>query len=201
MADTKNTKNRKSKRRNAANTITIASIAYLVMGIIMVIFPQATKDFLCLALGAALTIYGLFNIISFLRDKEKGMFFELIVGVLATAFGIFSLISPASVADIIMTVIGVLIVVDSLLDIKHSIDLKALGMKYWWIYTALSTAVIILGLCTIFFADFFGSALIVLLGAILIYEGVSSLAVTIMIGHYAKKSDAVIVETTATDNF
>lgn len=182
------TTNKRNNRHNIVNTITLSSLAYLVMGIIMVIFPQSTKDFLCFALGTALTVYGLFNIISFLRDKEnKTMYFELIVGVLATAFGLFSLISPSSIINMIMTVIGVLIIVDSAMDIKHSIELKTYGMKYWWIYVVISAAVIILGCCTIFFADFFGSAIIVLLGIILIYEGISGLSVTFLLSHYTKK--------------
>ncbi len=190
-----------AKRRNAANTVIISSLAYLVLGFIMVIFPTSTKDFLCLTMGIVLTIYGVFNIISFFSDKQnKAMYFELIVGVLSAALGLFSLVSPSSIIDFIMAVIGVLVVVDSLMDIKHSLDLKKLGMKYWWVYTALSTAVIILGLCTIFFADFFESALIVLLGVILIYEGISGLSVTAMISHYAKKSaNLTVIETTAAD--
>ncbi len=206
MADTRNSKksqNSNTKKRNAANTIIISALAYLVLGIIMVIFPQNIKDFFGIALGISLTVYGIFNIISFFRDKDSGLYLELIVGVLATAFGIFSFISPLMVANMMMIVIGVLIVIDSLMDIKHSFALKSLGAKYWWIYTVLSVAVIILGLCTIFFPNFFGSALIILLGIILIYEGISSLVVMLMIGHYAKNlpSKAEMIETNATDNY
>lgn len=201
----KSKKNRNSNtgKRNAADTIIFSALAYLVLGIIMVIFPQSIKDFFGIALGISLTVYGIFNIISFFRDRDGGLYLELIVGVLATAFGIFSFISPLMVANMMMIVIGVIIVIESLMDIKHSFALKSLGARHWWIYTALSVAVIILGLCTIFFPDFFGSALIMLLGIILIYEGVSSFVVMLMIGHYAKNlpSRSEMIEANATDNY
>ena len=37
----------------------------LVLGFIMMLFPQSISDVLCYTLGIVLTVYGLFNIISF----------------------------------------------------------------------------------------------------------------------------------------
>lgn len=86
-------------------------------------------DVLCYALGGAMTVYGLFNIISFFVDREGGMYFELVIGVISTGFGIFALFSPTSIAAIINIPIGIIIIVDSIMDMKHSLTLRSLGMK------------------------------------------------------------------------
>ena len=67
----------------------MTSLAYIVLGIVTVVFPQKVLDVLCYALGGAMTVYGLFNIISFFVDREGGMYFELVIGVISTGFGIF----------------------------------------------------------------------------------------------------------------
>ena len=126
-------KNIFNKEKSAASTAIIASLAYLVLGFIMMLFPSSISSVLCYTLGIVLTVYGLFNIISFFINKEFGLYLELIVGVIATAFGIFTLFTPSIIVDIIFVTIGIIIIIDSLMDIKHSFQLKALGMKYWWI--------------------------------------------------------------------
>lgn len=193
-------KNIFNKEKSAASTAIIASLAYLVLGFIMMLFPSSISNVLCYTLGIVLTVYGLFNIISFFINKEFGLYFELIVGVVATAFGIFTLFSPSIIVNIIFVTIGIIIIIDSLMDIKHSFQLKALGMKYWWICTAVSVSVIILGLCTIFFPSFFGDFLIFLLGIIMVYEGVSGLSIVGLFSHYSKKrKSGKMIDADATD--
>ncbi len=191
------------KDRNTASFVIISSLAYLVLGFIMIIFPTKISSVLCYTLGIVLTIYGLFNIISFFVNKEAKMYLELIVGIIATAFGIFTLFSPKIIVDIIFVAIGIVIILDSLMDIKHSFQLKALGMKRWWICLIVSVAIILLGLSTIFFPTFFGNFLIILLGIIMIYEGISGLSITGLISHYAKNfgNDKKMIEAEATDNY
>lgn len=200
-----NEKKRSSEHtdRNTASFVIISSLAYLVLGFIMIIFPTKISSVLCYTLGIVLTIYGLFNIISFFVNKEAKMYLELIVGIIATAFGIFTLFSPKIIVDIIFVAIGIVIILDSLMDIKHSFQLKALGMKRWWICLIVSVAIILLGLSTIFFPTFFGNFLIILLGIIMIYEGISGLSITGLISHYAKNfgNDKKMIEAEATDNY
>lgn len=200
--DKKSTKKKNifNKEKSAASTAVIASLAYLVLGFIMMLFPSSISNVLCYTLGIVLTVYGLFNIISFFINKEFGLYFELIVGVVATAFGIFTLFSPSIIVNIIFVTIGIIIIIDSLMDIKHSFQLKALGMKYWWICTAVSVSVIILGLCTIFFPSFFGDFLIFLLGIIMVYEGISGLSIVGLFSHYSKKrKSGKMIDADATD--
>lgn len=181
----KNKENKKSM--NGTNFTIISSLSYLVLGFIMIFMPDTVGNTLSYVLGIVLTIYGLFNIISFFTNKEENKYLELIIGIVATAFGIFTLFSPGIIAKIIFVIFGIIIVLDSLMDVKNSFQLKALGMKKWWVCFLVSIAVIILGLCTIFLSGFFRDFLIIIIGIIMIYEGVSGLVIIGLMGHYAKK--------------
>lgn len=177
----------KTENKSGANFTIISSLAYLVLGFIMIFMPNTVGNSLSYVLGIILTIYGLFNIISFFTNRDENKYMEITVGVIATAFGIFTLFSPGIIAKIIFVIFGILIVIDSLMDAKNSFQLRALGMKKWWICLLVSALVIILGLCTIFLADFFREFLIIILGIIMIYEGISGLVIIGLMGHYSKK--------------
>ena len=159
----------------------MTSLAYIVLGIVTVVFPQKVLDVLCYALGGAMTVYGLFNIISFFVDREGGMYFELVIGVISTGFGIFALFSPTS--------IGIIIIVDSIMDMKHSLTLRSLGMRKWWIPFIIAIVMIIFSLTTIFFTNIFGALLMIALGIALIYEGVSGFLLIILLSRYHKEYD------------
>ena len=173
------------KKKNPAATMMMTSLAYIVLGIVTVVFPQKVLDVLCYALGGAMTVYGLFNIISFFVDREGGMYFELVIGVISTGFGIFALFSPTSIAAIINIPLGIIIIIDSIMDMKHSLTLKSLGMKKWWISFIISIAVIVFILVTIFFKNIFGALLMIAL----IYEGISGFSLIILLSRYHKEYD------------
>lgn len=177
------------KKKNPAAAMMMTSLAYIVLGIVTVVFPQKMVDALCYALGGAMTVYGLFNIISFFVDREGEMYFELVIGVISTGFGIFALFSPDSLQTIINIPIGIVIIVDSIMDIKHSLTLRSLGMKKWWISFIISIAVIIFILVTIFFKNIFGALLMIALGIALIYEGISGFSLIILLSRYHKEYD------------
>lgn len=198
----KSDNNGRKKNKSGSNVTIISSLAYLVLGFIMIFMPDTVGNTLSYILGIVLTVYGLFNIISYFLGKEENLYMELTVGIVATAFGIFTLLSPGIISKIIFVIFGIIIIIDSLMDVKNSIQLKALGMKKWWICLLVSVAVIILGLSTIFFADFFKDFLIFILGVIMIYEGVSGLVIIGLMSHYAKKfgNDKKMINAEAIDN-
>jgi uncharacterized membrane protein HdeD (DUF308 family) len=70
------------------------------------------------------------------------------------------------------------------MDVKKSFQLKALGMKRWWIAFLVSALIIVFGLCTIFLPHFFGNMLMIVLGIALVYEGLSGFVIVALISRY-----------------
>ena len=191
----------KSKQAKSLTTTIIAAIAYIVLGFIMVFYPSTVNIALCYAIGGALTVYGLFNLITFFVSKNAYFGFELIVGIAAAAFGIFFLISPNSIFGMISTIIGILIIVDSSIDIKRAFQLKALGFEKWWVSCLVSLVVIIFAVCAIIFHTFFANVIMVIFGIILVYEGASALVLMFLIGRFANRiaSNQRMIEAEAED--
>lgn len=195
--------NRESKgeKAKAVTTTIVAALAYIVLGLIMAFYPTTANTALCYAIGGALTVYGLFNLITFFVSKNAYFGFELIVGIAAAAFGVFFLISPHSIFGMISTIIGILIIVDSSIDIKRAFQLRALGFEKWWISCLVSLAVIIFAICAIIFHNFFGNVIMVIFGIILVYEGASALVLMFLIKRFASRfaSNQRMIEAVAED--
>jgi uncharacterized membrane protein HdeD (DUF308 family) len=191
----------KSKQAKSLTTTIVAALAYIVLGCIMVFYPTTVNIALCYAIGGALTVYGLFNLITFFVSKNAYFGFELIVGIAAAAFGVFFLISPHSIYGMISTIIGILIIVDSSIDIKRAIQLKSLGFEKWWVSLLISLAVIVFSICAIVFHAFFANVIMVIFGIILVYEGASALVLMFLIGRFAKRfnPDQKMIEAEAED--
>ncbi|WP_405353724.1 HdeD family acid-resistance protein [Ruminococcus sp.] len=188
---------KKNKKPNKAiSTAIISALAYIVLGFVMIFYPDKVSIALCYTLGGALTVYGLFNLITYFATRQASFGFEMIVGIAATAFGVFFLISPQSILGMIAAIIGILIIVDSAIDIKRAFQLKALNVKYWWISFIVSALIIVFAIVTIIFPTFFADIIMIVLGIALVYEGVSGLALLASIGYFAKKvkSDAKMID-------
>ena len=188
-------RNSRTRHSKAISTAIISALAYIVLGFVMIFYPDKVSIALCYTLGGALTVYGLFNLITYFTAKQASFGFEMIVGIAATAFGVFFLISPQSILGMIAAILGILIIVDSAIDIKRAFQLKALGLKYWWISLLVSALVIIFAIMTIIFPTFFADIIMIILGIALVYEGISGLTLLATIGHFAKKitNDAKII--------
>lgn len=181
--------NKNKSNQSSASVKIITSLAYLILGFFMVLSPSTLTHTICYVLGTILIIFGLFNILMFFIRRELNLYSGLIVGIIATAFGIFTLFSAELIIRIIPLTLGIIIVIDSLIDIVESLRLKALGMSKWWIKTAIAVIVLLFGLSFIFFSGVFGKFLMTILGIILIYKGIAGFLNLILMGHYAKKSD------------
>lgn len=159
----------------------ITALAFLVLGIVMVVKPTLAMNALCYLVGIVLTVYGGFNIISFLMAKERIVTFELIVGIFTAAIGIFTLISPGSITNILQLVLGLVIIIDSLLGLKRAFALRDLDSRGWCAMLILSIAAAVLGILFMVKKDLFGTLLFTAIGLVLTYQGISDLITVIQI--------------------
>ncbi len=163
--------------RNMKVSYLLAAILYVALGLVLLVWPTLTKDIICLIFGLLLVAYGLITIISFLvHDSRLGAFrFELVLGVVATAAGILFLVRPEFVTAIIPVVLGVYIIIDSLLNLKRALDLREMLYERWWVVVLLSAVSAVLGVLIVLRPGLTADALIMLIGAVFIYTGLSDL--------------------------
>ena len=155
----------------------LLSIAYIVIGMMLLIMPQTSLLWICYAFGAVVLITGIVCLIQYARIRGTGFTapFMLVGGVITAGLGIFTLAKPQVVASFLPVVFGIFIVVDGLSRIGSAIDLAKRKGQKWWVLLLLSIVSVALGILLVLHP--FGAAVSVVMvcGILLIVEGAMNL--------------------------
>lgn len=181
-------KPRPNKRAILGNFV-IASIAYIVLGVFMVIKSQAVANGINDVFGVIMLIYGVINIIVFFinKDADENLFLELATGVIAIGLGVFSLVAQGLMQQILFYAIGGVLLIDALVNIKRAVNLRYLGFPRWNIFLIAAIIGVLLGILCIVFYTVIPQSVVVFFGVSLIYEGVSSLIILILDARVRKR--------------
>ena len=76
---------------------------------------------------------GAFNILSYVLDRGMSAYtFELLLGILAAAFGVFVLCNKDFIIKFLFIALGLVVLVSSIAGIKRALNLRAFGYPRWW---------------------------------------------------------------------
>lgn len=181
-------KPRPNKRAILGNFV-IASIAYIVLGVFMVIKSQAVANGINDVFGVIMLIYGVINIIVFFinKDADENLFLELATGVIAIGLGVFSLVAQDLMQQILFYAIGGVLLIDALVNIKRAVNLRYLGFPRWNIFLIAAIIGVLLGILCIVFYTVIPQSVVIFFGVSLIYEGVASLIILILDARVRKR--------------
>lgn len=159
----------------------INAVIMVVLGLVLVIWPQVLGVMLCYLLGGALILMGVIQLIGFLRGERLGFYnkFNMFMGIVLVLLGLWICTQPHIVLSIIPVVVGIIVVIHGLMDIQYTLDIKKAGNAKWWIALIAAIITLIIGLllvCNPFTAY---EITMVLLGVAMLYDGGSDLVLLI----------------------
>lgn len=181
-----------SAAREIRLSFTLAAIVYLALGLLLLFAPNTSRTLLCTLVGAGISLYGLFNILSYLLDKGASSYtLELLIGVCALAFGVFSLIRPVLLMDMLFMALGIVIIVTSISGLKRALNLRAFGFEKWWLTLLVSCLTMLLALSIVLAPGLYGDMLMMVIGLVLIAESVCDLFSIHRLSSHARRAKAV----------
>lgn len=172
----------------------LSSILCIALGIIFIVMRGGVIDLLGSVLAIAMIVIGSVYLGSFfLNFLTNG--FSVLLGILILAVGIWFLLQPAVIVSLIPIVIGVLLLFHGIRAIKEIADAKKYGYSAWGAGLALAVISIVCGLICVF--DAFGvmEKAVILVGIILIFNGISNIWIALSASHaereYRKYNDPI----------
>lgn len=156
----------------------LPSLAFLVLGVLLLVMPQTSLLWICYAFGAVVLVTGIVCLIQYARVRGSGFAapFLLVGGVITAALGLFTLAQPQTVASFLPVVFGLFILVEGCSRIGAALDLARRKADKWWVLLLLSLLSIALGLLLLFAPFEAAVSAVMLCGVLLIVEGALSLA-------------------------
>ncbi|MDE7285538.1 MAG: DUF308 domain-containing protein [Lachnospiraceae bacterium] len=156
---------------------TISALLCVLLGLVLIIWPGATSQIICMLLGGVLLAYGILQIVLYLFNRERTILLQgmMLLGIVFAVIGLWILLKPEMIIMAVPVIVGVLIVIHGLHNVVQALALKKDGYENWWLAFLLGMLTVILGVVLIF-NPFKAIELVVrIIGIFLIYDGVSDI--------------------------
>ncbi len=167
----------------------VFAAAFIVMGLVMIIFPQFTLEMLCYLIAAVLGVLGIFNlVIYFTRDILKDVYrYDFVTGLMMILIAIIFVWRSEMMITLIPIIMGVIVFWNGVTKLQRSIDLLRIGYSGWIFVLILALMSIAVGVFIILQPDFVAEAVMVIIGISLVFGGVSDIITLILLGKRVKE--------------
>lgn len=168
--------------------VVASSILCVILGLVLLLWPGLSMRIVCTAVGAVLILSGVFRIMDYFIARDGSMYSQmnLIFGIVLAAVGIWITAAPEKVLALIPIIMGVVIALHGLHNIKQAINLCQDKYDKWWVALILGVLTAVFGavlICRPFAAI---DTMVMLIGVFLIYDGISNIWIVSRVSRAAK---------------
>lgn len=169
--------------------IVISAVLCIVLGIVLVVWPDMSMQIACTAIGGVLLVGGVVRLVEYfvLRDGSMYAQMNLIMGIVLAVVGVWIVLKPDKVLAIIPIIIGIVIVLHGLNNLQQAVTLCKEKYDKWWVALILGLLTVgfgVLLICRPFAAL---DTVVMLIGIFLIYDGLSDIWIVSRIYRTAKE--------------
>ena len=176
----------------------LSAVICVILGIVLLVWPGQSTQVVCMILGIVLGGFGIIQIILYLATKEKTMVSHsmMMLGIVLAVIGGWIVLKPDTIIKAIPMIVGILIVIHGLHNAVQAIDLKKMQYDNWWVALLLSLLTVALGIILICNPFTVVDTVVRLIGAFLIYDGLSDMWILSRV-FKTKKNKEKIIDTDA----
>lgn len=165
--------------KNVKWSSVLSSIAFIVIGLLVIIYPNLSATVVAYIIGIGFAIFGVINIFAyFMLDIQDTLNRnDFVVGLMALIFGIMVIFKQDLIASLIPLILGLIIMTSGFAKLQRAVISKRIGYSDSMIYIILALISIAFGIVIIFFlnGDDMASILFIVIGVGLVYCGISDL--------------------------
>ena len=156
----------------------ILSIAFLILGIILVNHPENTVKVVTYFLGGVFLAFGIFKLITYFYNRDNNLYYDmnLMLSTLCILLGLVIMVFGKTIVDIIGIIFGMWISLSSVNRINLSFKLKKAGISYWYVSLIIAIILLICGLYIVFSP----TILLITLGTMLIVYSIMDIVQSII---------------------
>lgn len=162
-----------------------SAILCIVLGIVLVAYPNTSLTLVCRAVGVIVLVTGFGLVFGYLKTGKEYWYgkIELIFGTILAIVGGFLVLRPLGLISIVPIIFGILFIYHGLANMRQALELRQYKDKGWWLPVLIAATTILLGL--FIFNNPFRTIEVVMriIGACLIYDGLMN---TMLVGRFVK---------------
>ena len=138
-------------RKLGRNSI-ILSIILLVFGLFMYTNPISTINVMMIVFGVILVLDGLVHLVSYFAIKDEYRFFssELVQAIIYIILGFLLMLNYYNISYLLPIVLGIWIVVESLFKLQIALNIRDIYDSHWGLLLGMSIITVLLGAVILF---------------------------------------------------
>ena len=155
----------------------ISAVLCVLFGITLVVWPDISSKLVCIGFGCVLALTGAANLITFFVRKDGSLLSQInmLAGIVLLVLGGWIIFDPSVLMRIIPVVIGAIIAVHGGHNVLQAAELYKEKYDKWWVALLLGIVTIGFGALLIYNPFEAVNTMIVLIGVMLIYDGISDI--------------------------
>ncbi|MCR5235142.1 MAG: DUF308 domain-containing protein [Lachnospiraceae bacterium] len=189
-------------------SVYVTSAIYVVLGLVMVIFPETTMKTFCLTLGAIAAVLGIINLVTYFTRNtviDSVYRYDFVTGVVLILAGLALIVKMDKVIELIPVLLGILILVNGIIKLQHAIDLKRIEFNGWLYVLVFSLLCLSIGAICVLQPAFIAKTLIIIMGISFIFCGATDFITLFLLAKKMKEYSSNtgnddISEETVTEN-
>jgi uncharacterized membrane protein HdeD (DUF308 family) len=172
---------KETKWNNKVNLIVL-----LIIGLLLLIFPKESLNIACYLIASILMLGGFTYIIRIIKKKSietNGDLISVVASIAAIAISVTIFIDPTWIIRVINVIIGLLLIINSILNIINLLKFSKDRTSIWWIFLSFTILIMIVGVLIIINPEFLMKVVVRLEGASLVIDTI----LTMILSHKLKK--------------
>lgn len=167
-----------------------SAILSMLLGLVLLLFPGITTRVVCFLLGGLIILYGLTHVIRYFRQENTyAELFQgdLMIGLFGIAIGLFMILRADVVVSLIPIIFGIVLMANGIAGVQRAANARRAGYSRWGLLLAL--AILTAALSILLLVNPFATikVTVAVIGASLIYEGISDLVAMHLVGKRIEK--------------
>ena len=157
--------------------VLVSSLIDIIIGAVLVIWPDMSLRIACMAIGAVLLSGGLIKLIGLLLHRDGSLFsyLNLIFGIIISLLGAWIILKPEQILKMVPILVGIIIVIHGIQNLGQAISLRKARYEKWWIALILGLLTACFGALLIWNPFTANEMFVMCIGFFLIYDGASDL--------------------------
>ena len=181
-------------------SIIVMAIAYIVLGVVLIMYPSQVQKLISYILAFALIAMGIVNLIQYTRLDTNQIVnsYDLVLGFSTMIGGILIIINVERFEQLVFIVMGFMILVSGVMKLQSSVNLMRLRSTSWQVPFAMAMIGIVYGIIMLINPFGAGGFFFAMMGIGFILSGITDIIVSVMFSVRLKKvTDLIMADTPA----
>lgn len=177
----------------------IGAILYIILGIVLLFFPQTTLLTICYAFACILGVVGIGYIVTYIRSNTLKTYQrnDFVIGLTYLILAIFIALKTEIIISLLPILIGLAFLISSIVKLQHALDLMQVKFHGWWVVLLIAISSAALGLYLIIHPFAAAATMVRMIGIAAIWNGITDIGTGIL---FLRKIKEAIQAETAIDS-